>query len=375
MSLSTRNQRNLYYASDLTLNEMNEKLARQVAKREIEELRPTFESLAKARSKRRQSQLLQQVDRTAERQRSRFKRDIKDKVGNFVYRALEEKNKLITDQPLRARKTTKEQREATEKKNVIKPDARTRGQTAKSVDRKLLARVKQQAMRTFDSPEELDSALNTLLANKQTVRNTELDHVTRRAKEQANREVSDEYMYLTVGDDRVTDICSPHHGKIYKYSDKNAPIPPLHYNCRCTIEPVTSATRDSNELLRRPADVDRWFNSNRDKIIEETLDHNPLDHLVKGRKISEASMRRGKRVFRNNKEAIPAVLNSLKKNGVWPSKASYMTTANTFNDRQARAALTRRASLFGVDLKLPKPMSRKPSSRQISQDTAEDIYD
>lgn len=45
------------------------------------------------------------------------------------------------------------------------------------------------------------------------------------------------YQFAAVLDDRTTDICDGLHGKIFKAGDE--PVPPLHFNCRSLLVPIT----------------------------------------------------------------------------------------------------------------------------------------
>lgn len=45
------------------------------------------------------------------------------------------------------------------------------------------------------------------------------------------------YQYSAIMDDRTSDICSGLHGKFFKSGEE--PIPPLHFNCRSTLIPIT----------------------------------------------------------------------------------------------------------------------------------------
>lgn len=49
--------------------------------------------------------------------------------------------------------------------------------------------------------------------------------------------VVDAYQYSAVLDDRTSDICAGLHGKIFKAGDE--PVPPLHFNCRSILVPIT----------------------------------------------------------------------------------------------------------------------------------------
>lgn len=50
-------------------------------------------------------------------------------------------------------------------------------------------------------------------------------------------DVSPSYTYVSTKDERVTPICRALDGKVYKYGDPGAKIPPQHIQCRSTIVP------------------------------------------------------------------------------------------------------------------------------------------
>ncbi|WP_290597036.1 MULTISPECIES: minor capsid protein [unclassified Archaeoglobus] len=45
------------------------------------------------------------------------------------------------------------------------------------------------------------------------------------------------YKWLSTDDEATCDKCRELHEKSFKIGDKNAPLPPLHLMCRCTIIP------------------------------------------------------------------------------------------------------------------------------------------
>jgi SPP1 gp7 family putative phage head morphogenesis protein len=51
-------------------------------------------------------------------------------------------------------------------------------------------------------------------------------------------DVTKEYEYVAVLDDRTSEICAELDGSTWEYDDKKAPRPPLHINCRSTIVAV-----------------------------------------------------------------------------------------------------------------------------------------
>lgn len=49
-------------------------------------------------------------------------------------------------------------------------------------------------------------------------------------------------------DDRTTDICTMLHGTIYALSDRNIPVPPMHFNCRSRIIPYFGTIPEERDL-------------------------------------------------------------------------------------------------------------------------------
>jgi len=50
-------------------------------------------------------------------------------------------------------------------------------------------------------------------------------------------EIVDSYQYSAILDGRTSDVCAGLHGKIFKKGTE--PVPPLHFNCRSTLIPIT----------------------------------------------------------------------------------------------------------------------------------------
>ena len=390
--LSILKNRDAFYTFELTLNEVDNKVSRQIAKQHIEELRPYFERLAETTSEAERKRLISQIDRTAKRQDQEFDDKVQKRLSKFVYGALQELNAVKTgvEEPKRPR-TDAEQERAVKRTPTITGSAKP--QTPRGMNRDLLNTLKEQAGRVFKSPGEMEMALNKMVSDKTAVNNTVLDDTVRKAKLQAGKEVSNEYMYLTMGDDRVTDICSPHHGKVFKYGAKGAPVPPLHYNCRCTIEPITSDTAGTSKRLRRPGDIDRWFQSKKDVITRDALESKVYDKFPKtrpkrkgkdgreyirmpGRKSKiYVDSKEGQRLLRTQAQRRVDVLNSVKKKAVWASNESFLTTKGEFNDAAARRLLTKRLKKVGIPIKLPPTIrgSRAPAQR-LNKDTVEAVY-
>lgn len=73
--------------------------------------------------------------------------------------------------------------------------------------------------------------------------------------------VVDAYRYSAVMDGRTTAICSGLHGKVFKKGEQ--PVPPLHFNCRSTLVPLTIY---------------------QDKKIDETVGRTPMNEFIEKNK-------------------------------------------------------------------------------------------
>lgn len=82
--------------------------------------------------------------------------------------------------------------------------------------------------------------------------------------------------FLAILDSRTTDICESRNGKIFRLDDPAlaANTPPLHYNCRSILSPVTQY--DLDEMQRSG-----WKDQD-GKTLEELLDHSGMPDPAKG---------------------------------------------------------------------------------------------
>ncbi len=62
--------------------------------------------------------------------------------------------------------------------------------------------------------------------------------LNREALERYKKAGCKQYKWLSANDQRTCEECRKLHGKIFDIDDENAPLPPLHFGCRCTIVPV-----------------------------------------------------------------------------------------------------------------------------------------
>lgn len=83
----------------------------------------------------------------------------------------------------------------------------------------------------------IHSKLNAHLKNTLRVVRTETMHYLNAASLQSYKDAGvEEVEMLAAKDERLCEVCGSEHGKIYPINE--APILPLHPNCRCTIVPV-----------------------------------------------------------------------------------------------------------------------------------------
>lgn len=83
----------------------------------------------------------------------------------------------------------------------------------------------------------IHSKLNSHLKNTLRVVRTETMHYLNAASLQSYKDAGvEEVEMLAAKDERLCEVCGSEHGKIYPINE--APILPLHPNCRCTIVPV-----------------------------------------------------------------------------------------------------------------------------------------
>lgn len=83
--------------------------------------------------------------------------------------------------------------------------------------------------------------------NALTVANTAMQHIATEARFETykqNEDVIQGYEWVSTLDSRTSAICRSRDGVVYKFSDRSAPRPPAHYNCRSSTSPVLSKKYD-----------------------------------------------------------------------------------------------------------------------------------
>jgi hypothetical protein len=75
--------------------------------------------------------------------------------------------------------------------------------------------------------------------------------------------VVDGYQYSAILDDRTTPICEGLHGK--KFKKGTQPIPPLHFNCRSLLIPITMFEEFSPDKKVGKVNIETFIDDNKGK--------------------------------------------------------------------------------------------------------------
>lgn len=97
---------------------------------------------------------------------------------------------------------------------------------------------------------------------------TKLTEVMNRARIEAFEEsgIVDAYQYSAIMDDRTTEVCAGLDGKIFEAGTE--PVPPLHFNCRSVLIPITKFERYEPSTTATNADGEEV---SIDKFVDEQL--------------------------------------------------------------------------------------------------------
>lgn len=88
---------------------------------------------------------------------------------------------------------------------------------------------------------QLNADFSVGFNNTDRIARTELTYIQNRAAaDRYKANGIESYQYLSALDDRTSEQCREHNGKVYKFSEAvtGENFPPLHPNCRCTIIPI-----------------------------------------------------------------------------------------------------------------------------------------
>jgi SPP1 gp7 family putative phage head morphogenesis protein len=87
--------------------------------------------------------------------------------------------------------------------------------------------------------------------------------------------VSDSYKYVAVRDARTSSICRALDGKIFRYDDPRAKLPPQHPNCRSTVIPVVNyqalGLDATSESMFNWGSYDKWLKAQSPDMVRQLL--------------------------------------------------------------------------------------------------------
>jgi SPP1 gp7 family putative phage head morphogenesis protein len=121
----------------------------------------------------------------------------------------------------------------------------------------------------------------------ETLARTSMTHINARAVEQnakVNPSLFKEYQWLSVLDNRTTDICKSRAGKVFIHG--SSPLPPAHPNCRSTIYSLVQGVKAPDNL-----GYETWLRSQPDDVARDILgqtrfklwkDGTPVERFVEG---------------------------------------------------------------------------------------------
>lgn len=69
------------------------------------------------------------------------------------------------------------------------------------------------------------------------------------------------YQYSAIMDERTSDICSGLHNTIFKAGDE--PIPPMHFNCRSVLIPITKYEEFTPTEKIEKQSIDEFIDENK----------------------------------------------------------------------------------------------------------------
>lgn len=111
------------------------------------------------------------------------------------------------------------------------------------------------------------------------------------------------YQYSAILDDRTSDICAGLDGKIFEAG--NEPIPPMHFNCRSTLIPITKYESFKPTESIRGMPVDEFIEENKGKGFSKFTKEKPLEITDPGVDYEMASPDKFTSVYTYSKDGVP----------------------------------------------------------------------
>jgi hypothetical protein len=111
---------------------------------------------------------------------------------------------------------------------------------------------------------KFDGYVRQLNAAGNAATNTVLQHLANQIGESLGEKVAGWYEWVSVLDDKTTNICLSRDGNRYIFG--KGPVPPAHVNCRSTIVPVDRGAP------RTPTNFFDWLQEQPDEFVTDALD-------------------------------------------------------------------------------------------------------
>jgi SPP1 gp7 family putative phage head morphogenesis protein len=127
----------------------------------------------------------------------------------------------------------------------------------------------------FGSRDNPKSGLINKIRNQgRTVIATGLQHISSVIQSYLEGIFYERYRWVSVIDDKTTNICRSRDGKTYRYG--KGPVPPAHYNCRSKIVPITP------DQTNNPTTYFGWLENQPDAVLTDIVGSDNAKRIQNG---------------------------------------------------------------------------------------------
>lgn len=105
------------------------------------------------------------------------------------------------------------------------------------------------------------STFSQLSVQAGAVTDTAIQHISTFTHESVQSKFYNRYRWISVLDERTTEVCRHRHNKIFEYG--KGPLPPAHWRCRSTIAPAETA----NAMPEADDSADEWLARELAKVV------------------------------------------------------------------------------------------------------------
>jgi SPP1 gp7 family putative phage head morphogenesis protein len=118
-----------------------------------------------------------------------------------------------------------------------------------------------------------DGILVKLLNQHKSLLNTSLQHISSITQASAATQFVDEYVWVSILDNKTTVICWSRNGTVYKYGE--GPLPPAHNNCRSKAVPITGES-----AFAIPETYYNWLKEQPEDFLKDVLGESMANQLI-----------------------------------------------------------------------------------------------